>query len=182
MPRRSVRVTLSNNTPFTLKLIDPRIATEDPCHGNWTDVSWRPPQQIAQKSHGAWQSESAGIGTGTEGWVKYQIENTDADLKADPTGRTLCLQELVYIHWDNPFIWDPLGHTKPIDFTVSTTDVTPPCNSDGSGRAADPHSDRFCNNGRRVTKLKHVLCLYIPSSWKNFILTTRDHATRTRMR
>jgi hypothetical protein len=119
---------LSNNTPFKLTLIDPRIATEDPCHGNWTDGGWRPPPEIAPKSHGAWQSESAGIGTGTEGWVKYQIENTDSDLKADPTGKTLCVQQLVYIHWDNPFIWD--SGTKPIDFTVSTSDVTPPCNSD----------------------------------------------------
>jgi hypothetical protein len=42
----------------------------------------------------------------------------------------------VYIYWDNPFIWG--SSTKPIDFTVSTSDVTPPCDGekgiwDGTG-------------------------------------------------
>lgn len=127
MAKRSVRITLSNNTPFTLTLIDPSIASTDPCGGNWTDL-WRPPQQIQPKSHGQWQTESAGLATGTEGWVKYLIENTDDDLTADPTGNTLCRQELVYIHWDNPFVWD--DGTKPIDFSISTSDISPPCNKD----------------------------------------------------
>jgi hypothetical protein len=117
MPKRSTRVTLSNNTPFTLTLLDPAISSNDPCHGSWTDGGWRPPSQIQPQTHGAWQSESSGIATGTEGWVKYLI---------DPGSP--CPQELIYIHWDNPFVWS--SDTKPIDFMVSTSDVVPPCNSD----------------------------------------------------
>jgi hypothetical protein len=123
VPRRSVRITLSNNTPFNLTLVDPSIASTDPCHGNWTDGGWRPPPVIAPKTHGQWQTESSGLGTGTEGWVKYVIENTDFDSRTV----TRCPQELVYIHWDNPFVWN---NTNPIDFTVSYSDVTPPCDAD----------------------------------------------------
>jgi hypothetical protein len=128
MPKRSTRITLSNNTPYILSLIDVHLATDDPCHGSWTDGGWRPPSQILPKTHGAWQTESSGIATGTEGWVKYLIGNTDSDLTADPTGKTPCRQELVYVHWDNPFVWS--SGTVPIDFTVSTSDIPPPCNSD----------------------------------------------------
>jgi hypothetical protein len=116
MPKRSTRVTLSNNTPFQLTLLDSRIASNDPCHGSWTD-GWRPTSQIAPRSRGAWQSESSGIGTGTEGWVKYLIGSGAP-----------CPEELIYIHWDNPFVW--VGSTNPIDFSVGTSDITPPCNSD----------------------------------------------------
>jgi hypothetical protein len=62
------------------------------------------------------KGESSGLGTGTEGWVKYQLSNPG------------CEPELVFIHWNNPFVWD--RDTKPMDFSVTTTDVTPSCDAD----------------------------------------------------
>ena len=77
------------------------------------------------KTHGAWQSESAGVLRGTEGWVKYLRPKTDINGKECP------LTELVYIHWNNPFVWSP--DTKPtdlIDYQCVTSDVKPPCKAD----------------------------------------------------
>ncbi len=123
MPRRSTRIKLSNNTPFTLTL----IGASGPCHGSWTDL-WQPPQEIQPRTQGAWESESSGIGTGTQGWVKYLIENTDYDSNSTNAPQSLCRQELAYIQWDNPFVW--ANDTQPIFFSVSTSDVTPPCDAD----------------------------------------------------
>jgi hypothetical protein len=118
MPRRSIRITISNNTTFDLKL----IGKASPCHGIWSDGS-EPPDLIKSKTHGTWQSESSGIATGTEGWVKYAIGN---------------LADVVYIYWDNPFIWgkstiplDLLSKDKPQTRSlVAVTNVTPPCDTD----------------------------------------------------
>lgn len=124
MPVRSVRATLSNNTDFQLTLLGTSL-----CHGRWTDPqgSWEPSslQPIPSRNHGAWQSESDGFMTGTEGRVKYLIQNTDVDVNGTP-----CLSELVYIHWDNPFLWSSDQANHLIDYQVVTTDVKPPCNAD----------------------------------------------------
>ena len=91
MPRRSTRITLVNNTSLTLQLIG-----TSPCHGDWTDV-WEPPQKILPKTGApgllinSWESESAGIATGTEGWVKYLTNDN----------------QLVYIHWDRSYALAP---------------------------------------------------------------------------
>jgi hypothetical protein len=119
MPARSVKLTLSNNTSFALTL----VGASGPCHGSWTDPL-QPPSVIQPRSHGTWESESSGILTGTEGWVKYVIENDDHDSNSGQP----CMHELVYIHWDNPFVWD--NSTNPLDFSVTTTDRTPPCDAD----------------------------------------------------
>jgi hypothetical protein len=127
MARRSIRVTLSNNTLFTLEL----ASVSGPCHGSWTDP-WEPPAQILPRTHGAWQSESSGIATGTEGWVKYLIKNTDGDPRF--TNQS-CPEEMVYIHWDNPFVW-PTSIDDPKQFPlqplVATSNVPPPCDADRS--------------------------------------------------
>lgn len=115
MPRRSVRVTLLNNTPSKLTLVGKNL-----CGGEWTSDQWKPPAEIQPQTQEGWQSESGGIATGTEGWVKYMIGNTDVDFLSG----NLCRPELVYIHWDNPFIW--ADDTKPIDPQVSTSDVAVP--------------------------------------------------------
>lgn len=130
MSRRDVNITLSNNTPFTLTL----VGSSGPCHGDWTA---QPPQQIQSKTHGVWQSDSSGILTGTEGWVKYVIESSTPG----------CPQELVYIHWDNPFVWD--NNTTPLDFAVSTNDITPHCDQDKgswgtSGGFQNPPAPQNC--------------------------------------
>jgi len=120
MPKRSTRITLSNNTGFPLALVADGAQL---CHGKWTEGWQPPPATIADKTHGAWQSESGGdipiigdIATGTEGWVKYQL-----------TPPAPSPPELVYIHWDNPYVWS--SGTNPSDQQVSTNDVKPPCNS-----------------------------------------------------
>jgi hypothetical protein len=115
MAKRSIRVTLSNNTPYPLNLLGSAVL----CGGKWTEGGWNPPAQIQPKTHGAWQSQSDGILTGTEGWVKYLIEQSDKR----------CFVQLVYIHWNNPFVWDK--NTTPFDFEVSNTDITPPCGDTG---------------------------------------------------
>jgi hypothetical protein len=114
MAKRSTRVTLSNNTSYPLMF----LGSAGPCHGKWTEGGWNPPDQIQSKEAGAWETQSDGFLTGTEGWVKYLIATRDPR----------CAQQLVYIHWDNPFVWS--GHTNPIDFQVSNSDIKPPCDSD----------------------------------------------------
>ena len=126
MPKRSTRITLSNNTPFTLTLVDNGAQL---CHGQWTG-GWQPPSTIPSKTGGKWQSESGGhipiignIATGTEGWIKYALTPMAPPPPAPPP------PELVYIHWDNPYVWSP--NTLPMDHQqVSTNDVRPPCNAD----------------------------------------------------
>jgi hypothetical protein len=112
MPRRSTRVTLSNNTDLTLTRVAAVL-----CHGAWTN-DIEPPTSIAPKSCASWEAESSGVATGTEGWVKYQVNNAGVT----------CVPELVFIYWDNPFVWST--STRPIDRSVTTSDVTPPCSAD----------------------------------------------------
>ncbi|HEY5242605.1 MAG TPA: hypothetical protein VIJ22_14095 [Polyangiaceae bacterium] len=122
MAKRTTRVTLSNNTPFDLDLVGSGVL----CHGKWTEGGWAPPAKIPGKTGASWQSQSDGFLTGTEGWVKYVIQNTGVDARS---GGIPCLNELVYIHWDNPFIYGPDQGNHLIDFGVSTGDVTAPCNA-----------------------------------------------------
>ena len=131
MPRRSVRVTLLNNTPYKLT----RVGSGKLCGGEWTSDQWKPPEEIQPNNQGGWQSESGGdipiigdIATGTEGWVQYMIGNTDVDFLSGK----LCLPEVVYIHWDNPFI--PGSDTKPIEAQVSTSPIDHlPCEEEKGG-------------------------------------------------
>ncbi|MBP0449928.1 hypothetical protein J5Y04_10260 [Kitasatospora sp. RG8] len=51
----------------------------------------RPPILIGDR--GEWESESDGVGTGTEGRVTYQIEDVDGVRKGE-----------VRFHWENPFL------------------------------------------------------------------------------
>jgi len=123
MPRRSIRITLQNNTSSTLTLLKKGV-----CHGEFTDGLEPRLPRIPPKGADVWQTESSGIATGTEGWIKYALE----DPGNDPTSGEACVRELIYIHWDNPFIWD--GDTKPIDdpsSMVRTSDFSPPCDDDG---------------------------------------------------
>jgi hypothetical protein len=121
MPARVFRYTLENTFEgHTLTLESHSL-----CGGCWTD-GWRPPATLASGAKGGWQSESCGIMTGTQGWVKYRI-NSDSS-GASPG--------LVYIYWTNPYLgvtrwrWDIFGQ-----------DTTADCDEDapgaGSGFAAE---------------------------------------------
>src|SRR5271167_51045 len=112
MARRSTQITLNNNTDIDLTL----VGNAGPCHGSWS-TNMSPPGTIPKQSTATWQSESSGVATGTEAWVKYQITNPGP-----------CAPELLFIYWDNPFVWD--NGTQAMNFSVTTTDVTPPCDAD----------------------------------------------------
>jgi hypothetical protein len=110
MPRRSTAITLSSNTGLDLT----PIGTAGPCHGSWTnEVS--PPSMIPKKTCAGWEAESSGFLTETEGLVKYRISNPAP-----------CQLELVFIYWNNPFVWQGGSDgTKVIQYSVTTTDVAP---------------------------------------------------------
>jgi hypothetical protein len=133
MPQRSIRITLQNNTDRNLTL----IAAEH-CFGSWTN-NIAPPSVIAMQSTVSWEGESSGVLQGTEGWVKYEINN-NGNFKS-------CSAELVYIHWDNPFVWDK---TNPLDYSLTMTDVTPPCNANegkwDNGLGAEYKQPSFCSH------------------------------------
>lgn len=105
MARRSTKITLANNTQFVLTLLDKSLD-----HGKWTT---EPPSQIEPRTVGVWESESKGIGTGTEGWADYVIQNTDSD---NMTGEQ-CSKERVHTYWDNPMVWK--GGTTAIDHNIA---------------------------------------------------------------
>jgi hypothetical protein len=142
MPVRSFRVLLSNNLGFPLILVEPHL-----CHGEWTPGGWEPPATIPAMTELGWQSESGGIATGTEGWVKYRIGVPPSVLPGGPPPPPV-LTETVYIYWNNPFLSSPLSekdntHAKG---SVTVSDVTADCDADdtgGGGSTFDPMKSSF---------------------------------------
>jgi hypothetical protein len=111
MAIRSVQITLQNNTDIDITLIHAELS--------WTN-NVSPPATINAMNSAIWESHDDGWFRGTEGWVKYQITNSGVNVN--------CVPELLYVHWNNPFVWD--GGTKPADWNVTTTDQRPPCHED----------------------------------------------------
>jgi hypothetical protein len=101
MPIRSYRVFLSNNTDFDLIKTDSHL-----CGGEWTSDEWTPPASIPARTQKGWQSESDGIATGTEGWVKYRLALPDLVIPGG-TPPPPKLGDEVYVYWDNPFLGSP---------------------------------------------------------------------------
>jgi hypothetical protein len=120
MAARAFRFELENSSGFSLTKTFDHL-----CHGDWTP-SLRPPDKIESKQTVVWRSESNGIGTGTEAYVKYNI---------DSVGDT------VYIYWDNPFL---IGNTH-AKWQVSTQDVEPDCDFEKSppGSGFSPPPSKF---------------------------------------
>jgi hypothetical protein len=85
-----------------------------------TASGWEPPNAIAPGATGGMQSESGGVLTGTEGYVKYQV--------AGPDGA----HGVVYIYWDNPYY----GVTHPGWAATGGNVVTPDCDVDQPGDAS----------------------------------------------
>src|SRR5437763_15233836 len=79
-PSRTFKLIVSN----TLS-VDITKTFEHLCHGEFTP-GLLPPGAIPAGRQGVWRSESDGVLTGTEGYVKFNL-----------SGQT------VYIYWDNPF-------------------------------------------------------------------------------
>jgi hypothetical protein len=88
MPARNVRITLRNATNFTLTKL--KGDNDTLCHGTFTDP-FSFPQTINSQDIATWEAESDALitGTGTEGWVKYQVSG---------------FSDINTIYWDNPFV------------------------------------------------------------------------------
>lgn len=114
MPARVFRYTLQNTiTGHTM-----RLEAHSLCGGCWTPGGWRPPDSIASGARGGWQSESCGIMTGTQGWVKYRL-NRDSD------GAN---RGLVYVYWTNPY----LGVTRG-KWGIAGQNIVADCDEDAPG-------------------------------------------------
>lgn len=132
MPARSFRIYLSNNTFSPLALTGSYR-----CNGQWTDGWPSPPQTIAPRSMVAWQSESDGIMTGTEGWVKYDLQPTDSDgvRMVDSDGNALPTEK-IYAHWDNPYLGIPTSPECFVELTEHQTACGPGSDGNGGGGSA----------------------------------------------
>ena len=111
MAERSFRVIIQNSSSFlTLNQTFNHL-----CGGVYTPA-WLPPGSIASGTTGGIQSESDGLGTGTEAYVKYDVDGPDGK------------HGMLYVYWDNPF----LGYTH---FRVGTAfeDILPDCDYNGAG-------------------------------------------------
>jgi len=113
MSVRAFRVRLTNDSGFTLTKTFDHL-----CHGDWTP-GLRPSDSIAVGQTVEWRSESSGLATGTEAYVKYRIES---------------IGDTVYIYWDNPFT---LGTTT-AKGGVSTQDIEPDCDFEKTGGSDFP--------------------------------------------
>lgn len=137
MSARTFLVQITNSTPFALTLTFDHL-----CHGDWTPgLKPRgdpdPSKLINPGETVRWRSESAGIATGTEGYVKYTVMATEANFSND----------IVYIYWDNPFVGKTTAKTS-----VTTADVDPDCDFDtnhpgGSEFPGDPSKFEINNTG-----------------------------------
>jgi len=92
MAARSTRVRLVNRAllwwmPDRAEPLNLRRTSMELEHGEWVT---KPPLMIGD--FGEWESESNGLLTGTEGRVRYQIEDIDGVRIGD-----------IYVHWNNPF-------------------------------------------------------------------------------
>ncbi len=85
---RSTDVTLVNQTGCELRRADYGLQ-----HGEWWDFpNHIPPDYILPGQQATWVSESNGIATGTEGWVRFSTSECDLRHKN------------VVVHWSNPYI------------------------------------------------------------------------------
>lgn len=85
MAARSVTVNFTNNSDIALVRSNDGLS-----HGEWTV---EPPVRIEAGTSVSWESESAGVATGTEGEVFYNIET----LLGQTGGQA-------HFHWDDPFV------------------------------------------------------------------------------
>jgi hypothetical protein len=133
MAARSVQINVFNNTDFSLTKITEHLCRATGGDPVWTPGGWEPPDTIAGRTSASWRSESAGVLTGVEGWVKYKVPT--GDLATDH------IDEQGYIHWDNPYVWDM--NTNPYNCDVSVSNITPDCDpgDDNSGGFAAPSED-----------------------------------------
>lgn len=124
MPYRSTRITIFNqSTRFTLKR---GINHFD--HGQYTD-GWEAPATVAPgQDPVGFQAESAGLGTGAEGWVNYTVVDSSGASHGE-----------ISIYWDNPTV--PTSDTVFLSTAQAlngfTYDPLPPKSADGFAAPMD---------------------------------------------
>lgn len=127
MAKRSVQVTIVNNTPFTLTEFYECIP-----HGSWGPVTVSPTSSPTTPGDPGWTLPGTikpgelvtlscadaefGIATGTEAWAFYQVITSPGTSSVPPSA------DLLYLHLDNPYIWG--DSTQPI--IAHTTLANPP--------------------------------------------------------
>jgi hypothetical protein len=119
MSQRAFNIFLINNSGVTISKTFDHL-----CGGDWTPAL-SPPPSIPDGKQVEFRSESAGIATGTEGYVKYGIPSFDSD--HNPT------QDELYIYWDNPYLGTNTAITQ-----VSTQGIQPDCDFDKTGGSGFP--------------------------------------------
>ncbi|GAA4985938.1 hypothetical protein [Kitasatospora paranensis] len=85
---RSVLVQVDNWTQCEMDFVSASLSG-----GIWTGTDW-PPAVITNSTWGVWQSESNGVGTGTEGFATYQLHKC-----VNPANN----YTWVKFHWNDPF-------------------------------------------------------------------------------
>jgi hypothetical protein len=99
MAARSVQITISNwfrNTK--LLLVGSGLS-----HGEWSENA-QPPKVVGRLDDAAvCESESDGVATGTQGWVRYYPVRLN-ESSTPPPPSNIPDSATIYISWDNPFV------------------------------------------------------------------------------
>lgn len=68
-------------------------------HGAWIIGPYGPPGPISANGLGQWASQSDGIFTGTQGWVRYYPIRPGGSVPENPPN-----EDTIYIEWDAPYV------------------------------------------------------------------------------
>ncbi|MBV9005710.1 MAG: hypothetical protein JO181_13710 [Solirubrobacterales bacterium] len=120
MPERSFRILIRNDSSY----LSLNQSFNHLCGGVYTS-GWLPPVTIAPGSVGGVQAESDGFATGTEGYVKYDVNGPDGK------------HGMIYAYWDNPF----LGVTQ-FRYATDAVDVPPDCDYSGPSNGGSMFSTK----------------------------------------
>lgn len=89
---RSYHISLTNSTPFNLKLIDSKDSV-----GEWEKA---PPKEIGSRKTEDFKMKASGYREGVSGFVSYQIEDKEGFFDPDShAGKEGCLR----LDWNNPY-------------------------------------------------------------------------------
>lgn len=127
MPVRTYEIFVANHTEYPLRRTGHNL-----CHGEWTPGGWEPPEEIPAGKELGWQSESAGLATGTEGWAKYRLATPAVDTRIPGGGGpplAPVLRDTLYVYWNNPFLAGTTRHSRTrawADLTVNDVHI-PDC-------------------------------------------------------
>jgi hypothetical protein len=98
MSARSVTVNFFNQLGNTkLLLVGSGLS-----HGEWA-AGAQPPSVITPNMQVTWESDSDGVATGTQGWVRYYPVRAVPPSQAEPPPMAPD-SETIYFTWDNPFV------------------------------------------------------------------------------